>query len=60
VKAWAKKGDCEFFMKEFHKAMESYQRGLNIDPQDALCSNGLQKVVAKINQSSTEEETKER
>lgn len=28
VKAWAKKGDIEFFMKEYHRAMESYKKGL--------------------------------
>lgn len=25
VKAWAKKGDIEFFMKEYHKALDSYK-----------------------------------
>lgn len=26
VKAWAKKGDIEFFMKEYHKALDSYKK----------------------------------
>lgn len=25
MKAWAKKGDIEFFMKEYHKALDSYK-----------------------------------
>ena len=32
VKAWAKKGDIEFFMKEYHKALDSYKM------VSALCS----------------------
>ena len=29
VKAWAKKGDIEYFMKEYHKALDSY-KGMQI------------------------------
>jgi stress-induced-phosphoprotein 1 len=52
VKAWAKKGDIEFFMKEYHKAMDSYRTGLKLDPTNTLCRDGLTKVVAKVNTSS--------
>jgi tetratricopeptide (TPR) repeat protein len=38
VKAWAKKGDIEFFMKEYHKALETYKRGLEIEPNNSLCT----------------------
>ena len=34
VKAYARKGDIEFVMKEFHKSLESYQKGLDIDPEN--------------------------
>ena len=37
VKAWAKKGDIEFFMKEYHKSMDSYKAGLQIEPDNSLC-----------------------
>jgi stress-induced-phosphoprotein 1 len=60
VKAWAKKGDIEFFMKEYHKAMDSYRKGLQLDPENALCKQGLQKTAAKINSGSSAEEQKER
>jgi len=56
VKAWAKKGDIEFYMKEYHKAMESYQKGLAVDDSNQLCRDGLQKVVAAINTSSGPDE----
>lgn len=52
VKAWAKKGDIEFFMKEYHKALDSYRAGLQIEPENALCKQGLQKTFAQINSSN--------
>lgn len=48
VKAWAKKGDIEFFMKEYHKALESYKTGLILEEGNSLCKDGLRKVQAKI------------
>merc|ERR1711976_275120 len=49
VKAWARKGDIEMVMKEYHKAMESYKEGLELDPNNATCKEGLQKVTQQIN-----------
>ncbi len=63
VKAWARKGDIEVLMKENHKAMESYKKGLAIDATNAACKEGLRKVTAMVNYGSanmTEEERKER
>jgi len=63
VKAWARKGDIEVVMKENHKAMESYRKGLNIDPNNIPCKQGLQKVTAMVNigaATMSEEERKER
>jgi stress-induced-phosphoprotein 1 len=52
VKAWAKKGDIEFFMKEYHKAMESYKKGLAVEPGNTLCTQGLNKTIEQINMSA--------
>ena len=52
VKAWAKKGDIEFFMKEYHKALDSYKAGLQIEADNSLCKQGLNKTLAKIQESS--------
>jgi len=52
VKAWAKKGDIEFFMKEYHKSMESYKAGLQLEPENSLCKQGLQKTISKINEAN--------
>lgn len=61
VKAWAKKGDIEFFMKEYHKSMDSYKAGLAIEPDNSLCKQGLQKTMMKIQEAnSTGTEDKER
>lgn len=53
VKAWAKKGDVEFFMKEYHKALESYQKGLELDPNSQLCKEGFQKTQMKIYEANS-------
>mmetsp|Transcript_15617 Transcript_15617/g.33831 ORF Transcript_15617/g.33831 Transcript_15617/m.33831 type:complete len:581 (-) Transcript_15617:130-1872(-) len=63
VKAWARKGDIEVLMKENHKALESYQAGLGIDPSNAACKEGLRKVTTMINYGAanmTDEEKQER
>mmetsp|Transcript_5855 Transcript_5855/g.6538 ORF Transcript_5855/g.6538 Transcript_5855/m.6538 type:complete len:582 (-) Transcript_5855:318-2063(-) len=63
VKAWTRKGDIEMLMKENHKALESYKKGLGIDPTNAACKEGIKKVTAMINYGQanmTEEERKER
>jgi len=63
VKAWARKGDIEVLMKENHKALESYKKGLELDSSNAACRDGLRKVTAMINygaQNMTEEEKQER
>lgn len=52
VKAWAKKGDIEFLMKEYHKAMDSYKAGLAVEEGNSLCNDGLRKVMIKINEAN--------
>jgi stress-induced-phosphoprotein 1 len=62
VKAWARKGDIEIYMKEFHKAQESYKKGLEIDPENKACREGLQKCAQQISygrRNMTDEEKKE-
>merc|ERR1712194_612213 len=62
TKAWARKGDIEMAFKEYHKATESYQKGLKIEPQNAACKEGLHKVTQQINygrSQMTDEQKKE-
>lgn len=37
VKAWARKATCHSLMKEYHKAMNAYEKGLKIDPNSKEC-----------------------
>ena len=60
VKAWAKKGDIEFFMKEYHKSLESFKTGLQLEPENSLCKAGLSKTIAKINEASSDDMDAER
>lgn len=52
VKAWAKKGDIEFFMKEYHKSLDSYKAGLQIEPDNSLCKQGMAKTMSKIQEAT--------
>jgi stress-induced-phosphoprotein 1 len=62
VKAWARKGDIEMYMKEFHKAQVSYGKGLELDKDNAACKEGLRKCTAAMTygrQNMTDDEKKE-
>lgn len=62
VKALARKGDIEMMMKEYHKAQDSYKAGLEIDPENTACMEGLRKCLAAISYgraNMTEDEKKE-
>jgi stress-induced-phosphoprotein 1 len=62
VKAWARKGDIEMYMKEYHKAQESYKKGLTLDPDSTSCKEGLKKCLVAISygrQNMTDDEKKE-
>merc|ERR1712232_1323936 len=49
TKAWARKGDIEYAFKEYHKALESYKKGLELDSENAVRKEGLRKVTQQIN-----------
>ena len=49
-------------MKEYHKAMDSYKKGIEIEPENASCRQGLVKVTQQINYgraNMTDEQKKE-
>jgi len=60
VKAWARKGDIEVLLKENHKAIDSYRKGLSLDPNNVACKEGLRKVTAMLGSSMSEAEQRER
>ena len=48
IKAYSRKGDAHILAKEYHKALESFEKGLAIDPEDADCKKGHLKTIALI------------
>ncbi|XVF10782.1 hypothetical protein REPUB_Repub07fG0212800 [Reevesia pubescens] len=63
-KGYTRKGAVQFFMKEYDKALETYQEGLKHDPSNQELLDGVRRCVAQINKASrgdfTPEELKER
>eukprot|EP00919_Chromeraceae_sp_WS-2016_P080691 GHVR01190709.1.p1 GENE.GHVR01190709.1~~GHVR01190709.1.p1 ORF type:complete len:565 (+),score=146.50 GHVR01190709.1:119-1813(+) len=53
VRAWARKGAVHFALKEYNKAMTSYQEGLQRDNTNRECMDGLNKVVITIQQQQS-------
>ncbi|KAG7015655.1 Hsp70-Hsp90 organizing protein 3 [Cucurbita argyrosperma subsp. argyrosperma] len=64
VKGYTRKGAIQFFMKEYEKAMETYQEGLKHDPKNQELLDGIRRCVEQVNKASrgdlTPEELKER
>ncbi|KAI4303228.1 hypothetical protein MLD38_038883 [Melastoma candidum] len=63
-KGYNRKGAIQFFMKEYDKALETYQEGLKHDPSNQELLDGVRRCVEQINKASrgdfTPEELKER
>ncbi|GLT78357.1 hypothetical protein SLA2020_498960 [Shorea laevis] len=63
-KGYTRKGAAQFFMKEYDKALETYQEGLKHDPNNQELLDGVRRCVGQINKANrgdlTPEELKER
>ncbi|XP_076886813.1 hsp70-Hsp90 organizing protein 2-like [Bidens hawaiensis] len=63
-KGYTRKGAIQFFMKEFDKALETYQEGLKHDPQNPELLEGVRSCIQQINRATrgdlTADELKER
>ncbi|PKA64180.1 Heat shock protein STI [Apostasia shenzhenica] len=63
-KGYTRKGAVQFFMKEYDKAMETYQEGLKYDPNNPELIDGIRRCVEQINKANrgeiSPEELKER
>jgi stress-induced-phosphoprotein 1 len=60
VKAYHKKGDCHFALKEYHKALASYESGLKHDANDKFCKEGIEKTQQAIYLTNSQEDQEER
>ncbi|XP_065857988.1 hsp70-Hsp90 organizing protein 3 [Euphorbia lathyris] len=52
TKGYTRKGAVQFFMKEYEKAMETYQAGLKHDPQNQELLDGVRRCVDQLNKAS--------
>ncbi|KAL5817651.1 hypothetical protein ACOSQ3_026029 [Xanthoceras sorbifolium] len=63
-KGYTRKGAVQFFMKEYDKAVETYQEGLKHDPQNQELIDGVRRCVEQISKAGrgelSAEELKER
>ncbi|GMH22760.1 hypothetical protein Nepgr_024603 [Nepenthes gracilis] len=64
AKGYTRKGAVQFFMKEYDKALETYQEGLRHDPNNPELLDGVRRCVQQINKANrgdlSPEELKER
>ncbi|XP_043722453.1 hsp70-Hsp90 organizing protein 2-like [Telopea speciosissima] len=63
-KGYTRKGAVQFFMKEYDKALETYQEGLKQDPNNQELRDGVRRCIEQINKTNrgdiSPEELKER
>jgi stress-induced-phosphoprotein 1 len=45
IKGHIRKASCHSLMKEFHKALQAYEQGLKIDPENKECKEGYAKTI---------------
>jgi len=48
VKAYARKGTIHHMMKEYHKALAAFDKGLQIEPENKDCKEGKVKTMQAI------------
>jgi len=58
VKAYIKKAHAHFIMKDYSRALETYQIAIDIEPNNKEVENGIKTTLAKINEGQDEETVK--
>ena len=53
IKAYVRRGNIEFALKQYHKALRSFKEGLAINENDEGCLEGLQKTMTRISEVLT-------
>ncbi|KAF8379280.1 hypothetical protein HHK36_028713 [Tetracentron sinense] len=51
-KGYTRKGAVQFFMKEYDKALETYQEGLKHDPNNQDLLDGIRRCIEQINKTN--------
>jgi len=55
VKAYTRKGTCQYFMKQYHKCLETYDKGLKIEPDNQELIDGTKRTLDAINRQQSGE-----
>mmetsp|Transcript_24767 Transcript_24767/g.42698 ORF Transcript_24767/g.42698 Transcript_24767/m.42698 type:complete len:571 (+) Transcript_24767:91-1803(+) len=55
VKAYIRKGHMQYFNKEYHKCLETYEKALKLDPENEEVKEAIQRTVLIINQGMGQE-----
>lgn len=48
VKGYSRKGHVQFFMKEYEKALKTYQTGLEYDKENEELKDGIRRCMEQI------------
>lgn len=48
VKAWARKAKAHQLMKEYHKSIECFEKGMTLDPENKECKEGYAQTMNLI------------
>merc|ERR1712007_341393 len=60
IKAYTRKGGFQFYMKEYYKAVETYQKALALDAQNAEAKDGIYRCRVAMNSNEGREERAKR
>jgi len=55
AKGYLRKGQAQFLMKEYKKCLETYQLGIELEPNNNELIQGIQKAVQQINKGQDED-----
>ena len=52
VKGWSRKASIHHYLKEFHKAIDAYNKILELDPENAEAKQQIEHVLWQVNQQN--------
>lgn len=59
VKGYTRKGTILYLLKEYHRALEAYEKAIELDPDNAEAKDGLDRTYEAINRLQMEETSEE-
>lgn len=60
LRAFQRKATCHIMMKELHKAIDTYEKGMKLFPTDQELKDGYYKAINQINTTRSAEDDEER